>query len=241
MDQFNFSTKILIGGDALRAMLKNMRRVFIVTDSFMASSGRTAYLTEPLHAAGAEFRIYSKVGPDPDTQMVTDGVSVILDFKPDAVVAFGGGSPIDAAKAIMYFASRQFDLRDCPFIAIPTTAGTGSEVTDYAVITDVDTGTKIPLSESMMIDLPAPVSPVNTLSPAENSTSAHSMTAIFSMWSVLSITAWPQFPGRNPAPPAHRAWRETRYRLPRAFRQDWGHPDCRAWMPRRSPDRAVCE
>ena len=153
MDQFNFSTKILIGGDALRAMLKNMRRVFIVTDSFMASSGRTAYLTEPLHAAGAEFRIYSKVGPDPDTQMVTDGVSVILDFKPDAVVAFGGGSPIDAAKAIMYFASRQFDLRDCPFIAIPTTSGTGSEVSKFAVITDRERGVKYPLvDESLLPD-----------------------------------------------------------------------------------------
>lgn len=113
MDKFDLHTKILIGGDALRSMMQGMHRVFIVTDAFMAKSGRTAYLTDPIEQAGAEYRIYSEVGPDPDINMVTAGVSVIMEFQPDAVIAFGGGSPIDAAKAIMYFATRQAGLKDC--------------------------------------------------------------------------------------------------------------------------------
>ena len=153
MDKFDLHTKILIGGDALRSMMQGMHRAFIVTDSFMASSGRTAYLTDPMDAAGVEYRIYSEVGPDPDVDMVTAGVSVILDFQPDAVIAFGGGSPIDAAKAIMYFAARQAGLKDCPFIAIPTTSGTGSEVSKFAVITDRARGIKYPLiDESLLPD-----------------------------------------------------------------------------------------
>ena len=153
MDKFDLHTKILIGGDALRSMMQGMHRAFIVPDSFMASSGRTAYLTDPMDAAGVEYRIYSEVGPDPDVDMVTAGVSVILDFQPDAVIAFGGGSPIDAAKAIMYFAARQAGLKDCPFIAIPTTSGTGSEVSKFAVITDRARGIKYPLiDESLLPD-----------------------------------------------------------------------------------------
>ncbi|MGE4548843.1 MAG: 1-propanol dehydrogenase PduQ [Intestinibacillus sp.] len=153
MDKFDLHTKVLIGGDFLRAMMKDMHRAFIVTDAFMAESGRTSYLTEPLAAAGAEYRIFSEVAPDPDIDMVTAGVSAILDFQPDAVIAFGGGSPIDAAKAIMYFAARQFDLRDCPFIAVPTTSGTGSEVSKFAVITDKARGAKYPLiDESLLPD-----------------------------------------------------------------------------------------
>lgn len=151
MDKFDLHTKILIGGDVLRSMMQGMHRAFIVTDSFMASSGRTAYLTDPMDAAGVEYRIYSEVGPDPDIDMVTAGVSVILDFQPDAVIAFGGGSPIDAAKAIMYFAARQAGLKDCPFIAIPTTSGTGSEVSKFAVITDRARGIKYPLIDECLL------------------------------------------------------------------------------------------
>ncbi|MBR3866914.1 MAG: iron-containing alcohol dehydrogenase, partial [Butyricicoccus sp.] len=153
MNKFDLHTKVLIGGDGLREMMQNMHRAFIVTDSFMASSGAISYLTEPLEAAGVEYRVYSEIGPDPDVNMVTAGVSVILDFQPDAVIAFGGGSPIDAAKAIMYFAHHQAGLKDCPFIAIPTTSGTGSEVSKFAVITDRDKGVKYPLiDESLLPD-----------------------------------------------------------------------------------------
>ena len=151
MDRFDFHTKILIGSAGLREMLKDFQRVFIVTDRFMKESGKTGYLTQYITAPGAEYRIFSDVTPDPDIDTVTAGVSMILDFKPDAVIALGGGSPIDAAKAIVYFAARQYDLRDCPFIAIPTTSGTGSEVSRFAVITDKAKGIKYPLIDDALL------------------------------------------------------------------------------------------
>ena len=95
------------------------------------------------------------------------------------------------------------------------------------------------LSESIMMDLPAPVSPVRTLKPAEKSTSALSITAIFSMWSVFSITALPQFPGRSRGQYPRRAWRETPYHPLPVFRRDWERRDCPAWTLRRSQDRGA--
>ena len=71
---------------------------------------------------GGEFKIFSDVQADPDIATVTRGVEQILEFQPDAVVAFGGGSAIDAAKAIVFFAARERDMRDCKFIAIPPPA-----------------------------------------------------------------------------------------------------------------------
>lgn len=150
MDKFDLHTKILIGGDALAEMLADMQRVFIVTDQFMHESGAVRYLTDQL-SANAQHQIFSDVTPDPDIEIVTAGVGSILYFKPDAVIALGGGSSIDAAKAIMYFAARQFDLRDVPFIAIPTTSGTGSEVSKFAVITDKAKGIKYPLIDDVLL------------------------------------------------------------------------------------------
>lgn len=150
MDKFDLHTKILIGGDAIRKMLAGMQRVFIVTDRFMHESGAVGYLTDQMRE-NAQYQIFSEVTPDPDIDIVTAGVSNILYFQPDAVIALGGGSSIDAAKAIMYFAARQFDLRDVPFIAIPTTSGTGSEVSKFAVITDQAKGVKYPLIDDALL------------------------------------------------------------------------------------------
>ena len=98
MDTFHVKTKILIGG-GMDELAEKLRRVFIVTDKFMAESGRVAYVTDRLERAGGEYVIFSDVQADPDIGTVTRGVGMILDFQPDAVVAFGGGSAIDAAKA----------------------------------------------------------------------------------------------------------------------------------------------
>lgn len=150
MSAFSVRTKILMGG-GLEGISAGLRRVFIVTDSFMASSGKVGYITEQLDRAGAEYRIFDRVKADPDIATVTQGVDTILDFKPDAVIAFGGGSPIDAAKAIVFFASKACDMRDCRFIAVPTTSGTGSEVSRFAVITDPDKEVKYPLVEDSLL------------------------------------------------------------------------------------------
>ena len=139
MERFQLRTEILIGGDGFGAMLKERKRVFIVTDKFMHESGRVSYLTDRL-APDAQHRIFSDVTPDPDIDTVTAGVSQIVEFQPDVVVALGGGSPIDAAKAIVFFAAKQFKMENCPFVAIPTTSGTGSEVSKFSVITDRSKG-----------------------------------------------------------------------------------------------------
>lgn len=125
--------------------------MFIVTDKFMHESGRVSYLTDKIKAEGAKWEIFSDVTPDPDIETVTAGVAKILEFQPDTVIALGGGSPIDAAKAIVYFAAKQIDLRDCPFVAVPTTSGTGSEVSKFAVITDRARGIKYPLIDDTLL------------------------------------------------------------------------------------------
>ena len=79
-------------------MAQRLHRVFLVTDKFMAESGKTNYVTDRLLRNGGEFKIFSDVQADPDIATVTRGVEQILEFQPDAVVAFGGGSAIDAAR-----------------------------------------------------------------------------------------------------------------------------------------------
>jgi len=140
-----------MGSHALSSVLKDSKRVFIVTDAFMAESGKVDYILNQLYRMGSEFHIFSRVKPDPDISIVTKGVEEIIEFKPDSVVALGGGSPIDAAKAIVFFAGKVYDLRDCPFIAIPTTSGTGSEVTCFAVISDQEKHIKYPLLDDALL------------------------------------------------------------------------------------------
>ena len=151
MDKFDLHTKIFIGSASFDKMLEQRRRVFIVTDKFMHESGRVSYLTDKIKAEGAKWEIFSDVTPDPDIETVTAGVAKILEFQPDTVIALGGGSPIDAAKAIVYFAAKQIDLRDCLFVAVPTTSGTGSEVSKFAVITDRARGIKYPLIDDTLL------------------------------------------------------------------------------------------
>jgi len=151
LDKFDLHTKIFIGSASFDKMLEQRRRVFIVTDKFMHESGRVSYLTDKIKAEGAKWEIFSDVTPDPDIETVTAGVAKILEFQPDTVIALGGGSPIDAAKTIVYFAAKQIDLRDCPFVAVPTTSGTGNEVSKFAVITDRARGIKYPLIDDTLL------------------------------------------------------------------------------------------
>ena len=92
MNSFSVRTKIMMGG-GLETIAPKLHKVFIVTDGFMASSGKVSYITDVLDKVGAEYRIFDQVKADPDIATVTRGVDTILEFKPDAVIAFGGGSP----------------------------------------------------------------------------------------------------------------------------------------------------
>ncbi|MGN1235101.1 MAG: bifunctional acetaldehyde-CoA/alcohol dehydrogenase, partial [Christensenellaceae bacterium] len=144
------------------------KKVFIVTDGFLYQSGFTKKITEILDAQGIAHMTFFNVTPDPTIACAKEGLKMINDFKPDCIIAVGGGSPIDAAKImwVMYehpevdffdMAMRFMDIRKriytfphmgdkAYFIAIPTTAGTGSEVTPFAVITDEVTEPKYPLA-----------------------------------------------------------------------------------------------
>ena len=147
----------------------NKKRVFIVTDQFLYSNGYTDVVTNKLNELGIEHTTFFDVAPDPSLACAKEGAKLMADFKPDCIIAIGGGSAMDAAKImwVLYehpeadfldMAMRFMDIRkrvyDFPkmgerayFIAIPTSAGTGSEVTPFAVITDESTNVKYPLAD----------------------------------------------------------------------------------------------
>lgn len=153
METFKITTQIKFGKGALEYLkCLNDQKVFIVTDPFMVKSGMILQVTDRLEEGSYE--VFSDVVPDPPMELVTKGVEAVLAFKPNAMIALGGGSSIDAAKAIMDFSKKIGHLSDMTFIAIPTTSGTGSEVTSFAVITDKEKGVKYPLvSDSLLPDV----------------------------------------------------------------------------------------
>lgn len=129
----------------MREILKEIGRVFVVTDRFMQESGLIRYVTEVLDQLGIDYMIFADVKPDPDIAVVSKGIAVLADFKPQVVIAMGGGSVIDAAKAMNYLAVSQGYYEKCLFAAVPTTSGTGTEVSRFAVISDPAKSAKYPL------------------------------------------------------------------------------------------------
>ncbi len=151
--------------------LKQMgkKKAFIVTDTFLFENGYTKGITDKLEEMGIQHTTFSNVAPDPNLACAKEGAKLMESFKPDCIIAVGGGSAMDAAKImwVLYehpdvdfldMAMRFMDIRkrvyDFPkmgekayFIAVPTSAGTGSEVTPFAVITDEETGVKYPLAD----------------------------------------------------------------------------------------------
>ncbi|SCY57133.1 1-propanol dehydrogenase PduQ [Alkaliphilus peptidifermentans] len=159
MNKFLLRPEIYYGSNAIDYInqLKG-KKACIVTDKFMVDLGFLDRVTKILDDKGITYKVFSEVEPDPSRETVLKGLNHIIEQKPDTLIAIGGGSPIDAAKAIMYFCIQtkeklvEKELIKKPwFIAIPTTSGTGSEVTAYSVITDKKTNVKIPLVEDIMI------------------------------------------------------------------------------------------
>ena len=144
-DMFHVGTQVLIGKERFSGIFDGMTKVLIVTDKFMFESGTVSYVTDVLDQMKVEWKVFSEVRPDPDIMTVSKGVAMILEFQPQAVVALGGGSSIDAAKAIVYFAAKESNAPRCKFVAIPTTSGTGSEMTNFAVISNPEKAAKYPL------------------------------------------------------------------------------------------------
>lgn len=150
MQKIYLVPKIIFGDDALD-YLEDMtnEQIVMITDRFIASLPSFIKIKEGL-AANNAVTVFKDVVPDPLIENIIEGIRAFGETIPTVIIAIGGGSAIDAAKGIIYFAcktSAQIDRNLLQFIAIPTTSGTGSEVTDFAVITDKDKGVKYPLVE----------------------------------------------------------------------------------------------
>ncbi len=151
----------------------NKKRVFLVTDSFLYKNGFTKVITDKLTEMGITFTVFSDVEPDPTLKSAQLGAEAMRNFEPDCIIALGGGSAMDAGKImwVLYehpeadfldMAMRFIDIRKrvytfpemgqkAYFIAVPTSSGTGSEVTPFAVITDQESGQKYPLADYQLL------------------------------------------------------------------------------------------
>lgn len=170
------------------------KRAFIVTDTFLYQNGYTKPITDKLDQMGIVYTVFSNVQPDPTLKNAQEGAAAMSAFKPDCIIALGGGSAMDAGKImwVMYehpeedfqdMAMRFMDIRKrvhtfpkmgekAYFVAIPTSSGTGSEVTPFAVITDQNTGVKYPLADYALLPNMAIVDTDNMMSQPKGLTSA---------------------------------------------------------------------
>ncbi|HIQ95602.1 MAG TPA: iron-containing alcohol dehydrogenase [Candidatus Limivivens merdigallinarum] len=146
MHSFDIRTKIYYGEGALDRLTQiPYKKVLIITDPFVVQSGMIMMISSRLEEAQIEFDVFKDVVPDPPIEKVVKGVKVVLEYQPEAIVAVGGGSAIDSAKAIREFARQMGNMKQVALIAIPTTSGTGSEVTSFSVISDPEEHRKYPL------------------------------------------------------------------------------------------------
>ena len=170
------------------------KRAFIVTDSFLYKNGYTNVITDRLNEMGITYTVFSDVQPDPTLANAQAGAKLMKEFEPDVIIAMGGGSAMDAGKIMwvlyehpeadfMDMAMRFIDIRKrvytfpkmgekAYFVAVPTSSGTGSEVTPFAVITDQETGIKYPLADYQLLPNMAIVDTDNMMSQPRGLTSA---------------------------------------------------------------------
>jgi acetaldehyde dehydrogenase/alcohol dehydrogenase len=183
--------------------LKNVlgkQKAFIVTDKFLYSNGYTKPITDKLNEMGIKYTVFSDVEPDPTLASAKEGAKAMRAFEPDCIIALGGGSAMDAAKImwVMYehpdvdfmdLAMRFMDIRKrvytfpkmgqkAYFVAIPTSAGTGSECTPFAVITDETTGVKYPLADYELLPNMAIIDADNMMNAPKGLTAASGIDAL---------------------------------------------------------------
>ena len=142
MERFYCKTQILSGTGSLEALAElHITRLLIVADPYFLENGTVNHIA---HLSKAEHtEVFSKIAPDPSVTLAAQGTQVAQDFCPDTILALGGGSAMDCAKAMRYFSGLE-----TRFIAVPTTSGSGSEVTDFAILTH--DGVKHPLVDARL-------------------------------------------------------------------------------------------
>ena len=189
MQWFKIPSKIYFEKDSIEYLhqMKEMNRVIIVTDRSMVDLGYVRKITDQLKLRRNEvqYQLFCDVEPDPSIQTVRKGVELMRSFNPDTIIALGGGSPMDAAKGMWLFyeypevnfedlKQKFMDIRKRAFrypelgkkahlVCIPTTSGTGSEVTPFAVITDKEENKKYPLADYSLTPTVAIIDPMFTM------------------------------------------------------------------------------
>ena len=152
MRSCTLKTTIHFEGNALKRLAQlKYKSVFIIADPFIVSSGLINSVTKHLNEANIEYKVYSDVVPDPTIDKVVAGVTALVRDKSPCVIAVGGGSAIDLAKCVRLFAHNHHPDYTPHFIAIPTTSGTGSEVTSFAVVTDPQKNVKHALIDEFLL------------------------------------------------------------------------------------------
>ena len=233
--------------DELKTVM-GKKKAFIVTDSFLYNNGYTKPIEDKLDEMGIQHTCFYEVAPDPTLQCARKGTDQMTQFQPDTIIAIGGGSAMDAAKImwVMYehpdvdFSDMAMDFMDIRkriytfpkmgekayFIAIPTSAGTGSEVTPFAIITDADTGVKWPLADYQLLPNMAIVDADMMMSAPKGLTSASGIDAVtHALEAYASIMATDYTDGL-----AIRALQMIFQYLPRAYDNGMNDPVAREKM-----------
>ena len=231
--------------------LKNVmgkKKAFIVTDSFLYQNGYTKPITDKLDQMGILHTTFSHVAPDPTLACAKEGAAQMTAFAPDVIIAIGGGSAMDAGKIMwvlyehpeadfMDMAMRFVDIRKriytfpkmgekAYFIAIPTSAGTGSEVTPFAVITDEKTGVKYPLADYELMPKMAIIDADFMMNMPKGLTSASGIDALtHALEAYASVMATPYTDGQ-----ALVAMKLIFQYLPRAYENGANDPEAREQM-----------
>ena len=226
----------------------NKKRVFIVTDTFLYENGYTKGITDKLDEMGIVHETFFNVAPDPTLACAKEGAKLMESFKPDCIIAVGGGSAMDAGKIMwvlyehpevdfMDMVMRFMDIRKrvytfpkmgekAYFIAVPTSAGTGSEVTPFAVITDETTGTKYPLADYELLPKMAIVDANMMMNAPKGLTSASGIDAVtHALEAYASMMATEYTDGL-----AKEALKNIFEYLPRAYNNGANDPEAREKM-----------
>lgn len=158
-------TKIFFGQDSLKNLSHmDLGNVLIICDPFMEKSHKVDNLTVILEQQQLDYQIFSKVVPDPTIAVVTEGVAAAIQLSPKTIIALGGGSAIDTAKAVRQIYQATTKSSHIQLICIPTTSGTGSEVTSFSIISDPTVQTKYALVDDSLIPDVAILDPNFTVS-----------------------------------------------------------------------------
>jgi Alcohol dehydrogenase, class IV len=174
---FSIPQYIITGENAVQKSMDHIKnfgkKAFIVTDSAMVTFGNVQKITNELDKNGIQYSIYAEINSEPTHTMIDRGVAIYKEEQCDFLIGIGGGSPLDAMKAIGAVYANGGKISDYigkliekelpPTCAIPTTAGTGSEATKVSIITNTDTGVKMLLNDPKLMASLAVVDPVFTL------------------------------------------------------------------------------